>query len=96
MNTLRLTVGWLAAAVAGRIASGDPEQVVGNIVTDSRSLQEGDFFVALKGPRFDGHAFVGEALARGAIGALVEVGAKADLKVPSTTGQRRTRRSRRT
>ena len=81
MNTLRLTVGWLAAAVAGRIASGDPEQVVGNIVTDSRSLQEGDFFVALKGPRFDGHAFVGEALARGAIGALVEVGAKADLKV---------------
>ena len=58
MSELRLTVGWLAAAIAGRIVSGDPEQVVGNVVTDSRSLQVGDFFVALKGPRFDGHVFV--------------------------------------
>ena len=74
MSTLRLTVGWLAAAVAGRIVSGDPEQMVGNVVTDSRSLQAGDFFVALRGPRFDGHAFVDEALARGATGAVVEAG----------------------
>ena len=74
MSALRLTVGWLAAAVAGRIASGDPEQVVGGIVTDSRSLQAGDFFVALRGPRFDGSEFVEEALRRGATGALVNVG----------------------
>ncbi len=72
MSALRLTVGWLAAAVAGRIVSGDPEQVVGNVVTDSRSLAAGDFFVALRGPRFDGHAFVDEVLARGAMGALIE------------------------
>ena len=76
-----MTVGWLAAAVAGRIVSGDPDQVVGNIVTDSRSLQAGDFFIALHGARFDGHAFVEEALRRGALGALVDVGRKADLKV---------------
>ncbi|HXD16860.1 MAG TPA: UDP-N-acetylmuramoyl-tripeptide--D-alanyl-D-alanine ligase [Vicinamibacterales bacterium] len=72
MSTLHLTVGWLAAAVAGRIVSGDAEQLVGNIVTDSRSLQSGDFFVALKGPRFDGHGFVGDVIARGARGAMVE------------------------
>jgi UDP-N-acetylmuramoyl-tripeptide--D-alanyl-D-alanine ligase len=72
VSALRLTVGWLAAAVAGRIVSGDPEQVVGNVVTDSRSLAAGDFFVALRGPRFDGHAFVDEVLARGAMGALIE------------------------
>src|SRR5204862_5645926 len=53
----------------------------GNVVTDTRSLRAGDFFVALKGPRFDGHAFVGEALARGAMGALVEVGAHAATNV---------------
>ena len=32
MSALRLTVRWLAAAVAGRIVSGDPEQEIGNIV----------------------------------------------------------------
>ncbi len=79
MSTLRLTVGWLAAAVAGRIVSGDPEQVVGNVVIDSRSLQAGDFFVALKGPRFDGHTFVEQAFEKGAIGAIVEVGSKANM-----------------
>src|SRR5215470_9623142 len=76
-----MTVGWLAAAVAGRVVSGDPDQVVGNIVTDSRSLQEGDFFIALRGARFDGHEFVGEACKRGAMGVIVEAGRKADLKV---------------
>jgi UDP-N-acetylmuramoyl-tripeptide--D-alanyl-D-alanine ligase len=74
-----MTVGWLAAAVAGRIASGNPEQAVGSVATDSRSLQAGDFFVALKGPRFDGHAFVSEAIARGAIGALVQTEVKVGL-----------------
>ena len=72
MSALRLTVGWLAAAVAGRIVSGDPERVVGNITTDSRSLQGGDFFIALRGARFDAHAFVNEVLERGALGVLVE------------------------
>ena len=76
-----MTVGWLAAAVAGRIVSGDPDQVVGNIVTDSRSLQAGDFFIALRGARFDGHQFVDETFERGALGAIVEAGRQADLKV---------------
>jgi len=75
MSALLMTVGWLAAAVAGRIVSGDPDQAVGNIVTDSRSLQAGDFFIALHGARFDGHEFVEEAFKRGAMGAIVEAGA---------------------
>jgi UDP-N-acetylmuramoyl-tripeptide--D-alanyl-D-alanine ligase len=74
VSALRLTVGWLAAAVAGRIVSGDPELVVGNIVTDSRSLQAGDLFVALRGPRFDGHEFAEEAIRRGAMGVIVQAG----------------------
>jgi len=75
MSALLMTVGWLAAAVAGRIVSGDPDQAVGDIVTDSRSLQAGDFFIALHGARFDGHEFVEEAFKRGAMGAIVEAGA---------------------
>jgi UDP-N-acetylmuramoyl-tripeptide--D-alanyl-D-alanine ligase len=41
---------------------------------DSRTLTPGDLFVALRGPRHDGHDFVGQALERGAVGALVAEG----------------------
>ena len=41
------------------------------VVTDSRALESGDLFVALKGERFDGHEFVAAALAQGATAALV-------------------------
>jgi len=38
---------------------------------DTRDIQAGDLYVALKGERFDGHKFVAEATAAGAVGALV-------------------------
>ena len=41
------------------------------VTTDSRSLEAGSLFVALRGERFDGHEFVAEAAARGAAGAVV-------------------------
>ncbi|MDE2624649.1 MAG: UDP-N-acetylmuramoyl-tripeptide--D-alanyl-D-alanine ligase [Betaproteobacteria bacterium] len=41
------------------------------VATDSRALQAGDLFVALRGERFDGHAFVTQALEAGAVGAIV-------------------------
>ena len=40
--------------------------------TDSRTIQSGDLFVALRGANFDGHKFVEQAAASGAVGALVE------------------------
>jgi len=42
-----------------------------NIVTDTRCLKPGDFFIALKGLHFDGHNFVEKALQLGAVGAMV-------------------------
>ncbi len=38
---------------------------------DTRTTQPGDFFIALRGPNFDGHTFLQHALAKGACGALV-------------------------
>ncbi len=38
---------------------------------DTRDIQSGDLYVALKGERFDGHQFVAEANAAGAVGVLV-------------------------
>ncbi|MGH9346328.1 MAG: UDP-N-acetylmuramoyl-tripeptide--D-alanyl-D-alanine ligase, partial [Vicinamibacterales bacterium] len=71
---LVLTLGWLAAAVGGRVLSGEANMPIGHVTTDTRTLERGDFFIALRGSRFDGHAFVGEAINHGAVGALVDGG----------------------
>ena len=48
--------------------------------TDTRSLQSGDLFVALKGDTFDAHDFLAQAKAAGAVGALAQGGlAQAEL-----------------
>ena len=59
----------IAAATGGK-ASGVFE--VSGCATDSREVQPGDLFIALKGAESDGHAFLEGAFARGATAALVE------------------------
>jgi UDP-N-acetylmuramoyl-tripeptide--D-alanyl-D-alanine ligase len=51
-------------------ADGPTDRVYTGVSTDTRSLQPGDLFVALKGDRFDGHRFLDEA-AEGGGGAAV-------------------------
>jgi len=43
-----------------------------NYSSDTRTLQPGDIFVAVRGERTDGHAYLAEAVARGAGGLIVE------------------------
>lgn len=42
-----------------------------SVTTDSRAIIPGSLFVALKGERFNGHQFVAQALAQGAVAAMV-------------------------
>jgi len=49
------------------------------VCSDSRQLRPGDFFVALRGERFDGHDFIPSVAAKGAAGALVEHQVRSDL-----------------
>jgi len=44
------------------------------LCTDSRSVQPGDIFFALKGENYDGHAFLGEAVRRGAVAVVAARG----------------------
>ena len=53
-----------------RAPSGDPG--INGIKVDSRAVAPGDLFVALRGGNVDGHAFLGEAAALGAVALLVE------------------------
>jgi UDP-N-acetylmuramoyl-tripeptide--D-alanyl-D-alanine ligase len=68
---LPLSASDVANATRGRVARGDPATAVGRVSIDSRSLEPGDFFVAIAGETFDGHRFVSDATRRGAIGAMV-------------------------
>ncbi|HYD66790.1 UDP-N-acetylmuramoylalanyl-D-glutamyl-2,6-diaminopimelate--D-alanyl-D-alanine ligase [Azospirillum sp.] len=57
-----------AAATNGQAAQ--PWRATG-VTIDSRKVEPGDLFVAIKGPNFDGHDFVAQALAQGAAAAMV-------------------------
>jgi UDP-N-acetylmuramoyl-tripeptide--D-alanyl-D-alanine ligase len=71
VGALVMTAGLVAEATGGRLAGGSAERAFNGVSTDSRSLAEGALFVALRGDRFDGHAFLPEAIRRGAAGLLV-------------------------
>ena len=48
------------------------EEVVTSVITDSRKVQPGSVFVAIKGERSDGHAFAKTALEQGAVAVVAE------------------------
>ncbi len=65
----------MSMAEAARILGGrlrGPDARFGGVSTDSRTLAAGELFVALRGERFDGHAFLEDARKRGAAGAIVD------------------------
>jgi UDP-N-acetylmuramoyl-tripeptide--D-alanyl-D-alanine ligase len=71
--SVHFTIEKIATIVNGTIVHGRELAVVHDIVTDTRaSLGEGAMFVALRGENFDGHHFLADAAARGAMAALVD------------------------
>lgn len=65
-----LTAAEIVAAAGGEVAAGDPGARATSFSIDSRGLEQGACFVALRGHR-DGHDFVAPAFAAGASVALV-------------------------
>jgi murE/murF fusion protein len=61
---------------------GDAAAPVRAVQSDSRAVAPGDVFVAVRGLRSDGHAFVGAAIERGAAAVVVERAPEAPLPVP--------------
>jgi len=59
-----------AEVLQGRLHGRDA--AFSSVSTDSRSLRVGDLFIALSGPNFDGHDYVGLAQQQGAMGAMVQ------------------------
>jgi UDP-N-acetylmuramoyl-tripeptide--D-alanyl-D-alanine ligase len=65
---LSQALGWLSQAQL----QGAGDVSVLRVHTDSRSLQPGDLFAALRGERFDGNQFIASAKAQGAVAVLCE------------------------
>lgn len=60
-----------AAAMLGVPFSGADSEVQ-RVSTDSRTIQPGDLFIALRGEKFDGGRFAAQALEQGAVGVVLD------------------------
>jgi UDP-N-acetylmuramoyl-tripeptide--D-alanyl-D-alanine ligase len=75
-----LTIEEVLRATGGKLLQGNGNSSFQGISTDSRTVAEGELFVALKGPRFDGHHYAVEALRKKAGGVLIEEGKIGDIR----------------
>lgn len=65
-----LTLTEIAQLTNGQLIGAD--MTINSITTDSRSLNTGDVFLALKGPNFDGHKFITQASSLGCSAVIVQ------------------------
>jgi len=73
--TLTQLQQWLPQAVLVNAAAANSQvqnTLIKAVRTDSRSVVAGDLFIALKGEKFDGTAFLAQAQAQGAVAVLFE------------------------
>src|SRR5271156_5834186 len=69
---MRWTIAQVAGAVDARTGAGlDAMARVAGVSIDSRTLRAGELFIAIHGPRHDGHDHLAAAFERGAIAAMV-------------------------
>ena len=68
---MNLTIAEILQATQGNLLQGNPNTIITQVSTDSRTLREGDLFVALAGEKFDGHNFLEGVCQQGAVGAIV-------------------------
>ena len=69
MDSMKLTE---VASALGVDPSEYPDREITNVTLDSREVNEGSLFIAVKGDRFDAHDFVPDVLAKGAAAAVCQ------------------------
>ncbi|NBZ96362.1 MAG: UDP-N-acetylmuramoyl-tripeptide--D-alanyl-D-alanine ligase [Proteobacteria bacterium] len=79
-----LSLSEIASMAGALLTAGDPSAIVSRISKDTRDIRPGDLYVALRGERFDGNAFLAEAAAKGAVAALCD--AEPPVGLPSHFG----------
>ena len=87
-NALQLwSVAQLRKATVGRLVCGDGQASFDSVVLDSRKVQSGALFVAIRGGNHDGHQFTAKAVEQGAAVVLVDEAGLAGVPVEKWSGQ---------
>ncbi len=76
----KLSAAEVQAGTGGTLVEGFGGTVFSSVSIDTRTLQKGAVFFAIRGPNQDGHRFVPDAFSKGALGAIVAQ----DYEYPST------------
>ncbi len=66
-----LTLAAIADFGKGALTSGRLDSIVRGVSTDTRTLREGQLYIALEGDRFDGHDYVTAAFEKGAAAVMI-------------------------
>ncbi len=69
MGALVFKLSVAARALGVELHGADVQ--ISRVTTDSRNVRSGDLFVAIKGPKFDGHDYVEQAFSAGAVGVMI-------------------------
>jgi len=78
----------LSALPAIRARMGDADPDITFITADSRRVTPGALFVAVRGDNVDGHRFIADALARGAVAIVAEAPLTPAPLSPASAGER--------
>jgi UDP-N-acetylmuramoyl-tripeptide--D-alanyl-D-alanine ligase len=68
---IELSIKFIIEQIQGQLLSGNLDQNVVGLVTDSRQIKPGDLFIALQGEKYDGHTFIAEVLHKGAAAVII-------------------------
>lgn len=71
VDKMKMSLGEIAKVTDGELFYSVPANIK-NISLDSREIEKGTLFVAIKGERFDGHDFIGKAFESGACAIICE------------------------
>jgi UDP-N-acetylmuramoyl-tripeptide--D-alanyl-D-alanine ligase len=78
-----ITVAEIIRPLKGELVSGTAGSILTGVSTDSRGIESGRLFIALRGERYDGHDFVQKAVEGGASGIVIEKGRKTGISANS-------------
>ncbi len=74
-----MDLNFVLNSTGGKLLSGDTGAVFSGVSTDTRKIDRGEIFFALKGENFDGQNFIEEAFSKGAAGAVIETNPSSEL-----------------
>jgi len=70
-SRIQMTAGKILSPIKGELLRGSRDVSFSGVSTDSRTVEKGQLFFALRGETFDGHDFVQEAVKKGAVAVVV-------------------------